>query len=147
MISGRDATIYLYLYRLYILPIIEYGAVFYAQCSKYNIRLIESIQKRFTKNLYKRVHNTSLYPSYDVSISEFGLATLLDVHRTLDLKALCDLINNCSVPIFTVKFSSRVPNRIIIPSIQTSLFRGSFFHRAIINWNDSLKKRIRDPLG
>ena len=68
------------------------------------------------KSIQTSSQNQSL-PAYDVRLAKFGIKTLLEMNRQLDLKILSNLIKNGTVPSFSILFSKRIKHSIIIPPI------------------------------
>ena len=138
---GSDPLIYLTYYKTCILPLIDYSAVLYVLVSRSNIVLVEGIQRKFTKRLHKRVFPYAIIPSYELRLKKFNLVTLESRYRSQDLIFLYKIIK-LMIPISTIhiNMSSRHKYLIIVPPINTSCFRSSFFHRASIYWNRTVHR-------
>ena len=141
MFYSTNATIYLCFYNYYILPIIDYGSIFYLYALKSSIQRIEKLQKRFTRLLFKRTHNSQIKPHYDSRLTIFGLQKLHDRYLTSDLVTLFKIIKgHLNTPSIRFRFSSKTKHRILLPTINYNRTRNSFFIRSLTRWNSILKK-------
>ena len=145
LLHTRSPSLYLQFYKFIILPIIDYCSIFYVSTSKSSSSNIEKIQKRFTKKLYSRAFPNEPVPNYDMRLIRFELPELSNRFMITDLVTLFKinsrLLNFSS---FQVRFSDRMPHRIILSHVRTALFKKSFFYRSLTTWN----KRVRSlPLS
>ena len=133
-LSSKSQRLYLFAYLTYILPLVEYCSVFYSKNSATNIKVIEKIQKLFTRKLYIRLYRSTshlIIPSYCDRLKLFYLPTLESCSTKADLLTLYKIIHNhISVPLFRIIFSSRHKQRITLRPVRLSLYRNSFFHRS-----------------
>ena len=141
-VHTRDHNAYLRLYNSCIIPVIEYGATLYSLVSQFNITLLEGIQRKFTKRLFIRTQpHCAEVPSYLYRLKLYSLHTLKARHQSLDVITVYKIIKG-TFPIqsFRIHRSLRRDHLIIISPIKTALFRNSFFHRSITNWNKKIVK-------
>ena len=127
---------YLKFYRTYILPLIDYGSLLFAGTSVSVDKIIEKIQKTFTRRLYMRVFKTSLVPTYSDRLLTFEIESL----KTRYIKQELIFIFRFKTGLFRfsnwhLNCSSRHPNRLILPTINTSRYRSCFMIRPLSHWN------------
>ena len=73
---SKNSELYIGFYRIYLLPIIDYGSVLFAGNSKEIDRTLEQIQKLFTRKLYRRVFNSSLHQLFQITLNDFLYSNL-----------------------------------------------------------------------
>ena len=133
-LSSKSPRLYLFAYITYILPLVEYCSVFYSKNSVTNTKVIEKIQKIFTRKLYIRLYRTIshlIIPSYCDRLELFHLPTLESRTAKTDLLTLYKIIHNhISVSLFRISFSSRYTQRITLRPVRLLLYGNSFFHRS-----------------
>ena len=132
----RKPELYLKFYRTYILPLIDYGSLLFAGTSVSVDKIIEKIQKTFTRRLYMRVFKTSLVPTYSDRLLTFEIESL----KTRYIKQELIFIYRFKTGLFRfnnwhLNCSSRHPNRLILPMINTSRYRSCFMIRPLSHWN------------
>ena len=132
--------IYLCFYCTYVLPVIDYGSPIYIHGYTSAIKDIEKVQRSFTRRLFRRLFPSQTIPSYESRLKSFKLTTLADRFVSTDLITVYKIINSFMIGPSFARYSPRVHYRLIIPSINTSLFRNSFFHNSLMSWNRMIKK-------
>ena len=124
-LSYKFPRLYLFAYLNYILPLVEYCSVFYSKNSATNTKVIEKIQKIFTRKLSIRLYRSTsnlIIPSYCDRLKLFHLPTLESRSTKADLLKLYKIIHNhISVPLFRIIFSSRHTQRISLRPARLSL--------------------------
>ena len=146
-LSSTSAALYLFAYLSFIIPTIEYGSFLFALNSKNNIKTLEKIQRIFTRRLFLRCRAVgSVIPHYRERLREFHLSTLENRFNRSDLLTLYKIINHgISVPSFQISFSTRHSHLIILRPVRLSLYKNSFFHRSLTDWNKCIKDRNLSP--
>ena len=134
-----SADLYIKFYSSYIIPRIEYCSEMYSTNSKSNRDTLESIQRKFSKFLFRRIHPNLLIPSYTDRLKIFKLNTLSSRLLKRDLLTLYKIKFHMIHSDFAPVFSPRSTNRFIVHPINTSLYRSSFFHRTLTLWNDHVR--------
>lgn len=79
-IHCSDIEIWLKIFKMYVLPLLEYCSSVWSPCLKKDIRRLESVQKTFTRILYYRALPDPAYPHtlppYHTRLSELNLKSL-----------------------------------------------------------------------
>lgn len=78
----RDTSFLLKLYKTYVLPVLDYGSVIYNPCTAKNIKMLESVQRHFTKRI-PQFFRTNY--SYEERLKLLQLETLDQRRQKLDL--------------------------------------------------------------
>ena len=116
--------------------------------SSCNISNIEKIQKRFTKRLYARIYPNTSFANYESRLSLFKLTAIKASAEFTDILTLFKIIHKqLSVQCIPLKFSSLNHSRLIVNSIKSGLFRNSFFHRSLTQWNSRFRTLTSPPLS
>ena len=135
----RDASFYLKLYKTYVLPILFYASPFCYPPKIFLRNKLERIQKYFTRRLVRRIEHSE-FPSYPERLKLLGLLPINSMFVRFDLITLYKLIHGqISVPSIHLRFSSRVPHRLLLSSINTNVSRKFFVNRASCCWNRLIK--------
>ena len=126
-------------YKIYVFPKVTYCSSIYSLISVNNIDQIEKIQKYFTKRLYLRLYPKTAIPKYSDRLVLFKL-DLLEIHFIKrDLCTLYRLVNNIlEIPGLHLPRSTRLPNRLQVPSVRSTADRSFYLHRTIMIWNKFL---------
>ena len=136
----KDATLFIKFFNCYVIPLLDYCAVFYTRTSKHNIKVVERVQKRFLYKLFKRCYPRVAIPSYTERLGLFSLESLALRYEKLDLVTLYKILtHSLHAPGWAIQFSPRHPKLIKFPRVFTSLYRSSFFHRSLVLWNRKSK--------
>ena len=86
-------------------------------------------------------------PSYEVRLTQFKLNSISSVIAQQDLYTLYGIIkSNIAVPL-SVRFSKLNSTRLVISRFQSSLFKNSFFNRALVSWNRLKLDHLPDSLN
>ena len=136
---SKNQDLYIKFYTLYVLPVIDYASFMYCSTSQRNIKTIESIQHYFTRRLFHRIYRNQTRPEYSERLKLFGMKELHIRYRLLDLILLFKISKGILSTDFCPSLSNRSQNLFIIPPINTSLYRSSFFHRSLTLWNKHSK--------
>ena len=137
---SRDKSLYIKAYNAYVLPIIDYSAIFYVFSSKSNISMIEKIQKYFTRILYRKLYHNLPTPEYLLCLQEFSLQPISALFGKADLLTLFKIANGTyALDGFDLRYSKSRSYRILLPTVRTALYKNSFFHRPIVFWNYYVK--------
>ena len=141
---SRDPYFYVNLYKLYIRPHLEYNTCIWNPILKSEVRKIESVQARFTRNILKKLNIK--YNSYENRLNILNLETL-EVRRVkfdpiLTFKIINNLIDLDSSKFFTLSQSLRKYRLrrhclyLEPPKLPETTIRNHFFSYRIINiWN------------
>ena len=139
LLRCKEPSIYIKYYQLYVIPVINYSSVLNIGSSKSFVQVIEHSQRTFTKRLFHCCYPYRAVPSYEERLRLFSLQRLSTRFVLSDLLTVHKLSNGLLSGPQIFSFSKRVPYCIILPSINTALMRGSFFHRGPLTWNKTLK--------
>ena len=95
-------------FKYYVLPSIDYLAIFYVFQSHSTNEVIESIQRYFTRRLFNRIHQSQEVSDYSARLKIFGLDPLSVRYVRIYLITLFKLIHKqISVEEFHVNLSHR----------------------------------------
>lgn len=139
----RHTSVYLFLYKVYILPSIDYCSEIYFPRSVGLIDRLENIQRRFTKRLFSK----SCKLSYLERCKTLKLFPLELRSIIISLRTMYKLTTNTLIvpsPIYTVSLNpyNFASKRLRIDSVNTELRRSFFSHRMATIWN-SLPLNVR----
>ena len=132
----------LQLYKTYVRPKVEYSSPVWSPFLKQDIRKIEKIQRKFTRQICRR-SNIS-YTSYSDRLLKFGLRSLEHRRLMFDLIFLYKTVNHVSGLTFSDHFSYRSTNYNLrgnnnqiepLHKYRDPLWCNSFFVRAPKTWN------------
>lgn len=59
----RDTEFLLKLYKIYVLPVLDYGSTIYSPSTRKNVNLLESVQRHFTRRIPQFYHSNLPYSS------------------------------------------------------------------------------------
>ena len=137
IVRSSNMQLLITLFKMCVVPILTYCSGLYANPTAPSFRIIERVQKIFTRRLFLRLFPKSDVPDYSVRLQTFGLNRLSEVFSQNHLMTLERITNSKMKSLyFKPSFSRRKRDLIIIPSIQSSLYRNSFFHNVLVLWND-----------
>ena len=125
------------LFKLYVIPIIIFCSGLYTNPTSSSFGSIKRIQRVFTRRLYMPL---LLYQTMtlDLIYSDFAVSLMLEDQ----LKTLEKIVHyQMKSKYFRPSYSARKENLILIHSINTSLYRNSFFHRVLELWNSHLSSK------
>ena len=136
-VRSRNMQLMVTLFKVYVVPILTYCSGIYANPSAPSFKMIEKVQKIFTRRLYAKLYPNTNIPVYNTRLQTFGLSSLSELFTQNHLMTLNRIIlSKMKSLYFKPSFSSRKRNLICVTSINSSLYRNSFFHNALILWND-----------
>ena len=119
--SSKNADLYIYFYKTYVISIIEYCFSVYSSTSISNINSIERIQRYFTNRLYSRLFPGSPKISYKSRLDFFNLHPLETHLYKIDLLNMYRLLHNdLPLPGVGISRSTRRPNRIYVSKVNSS---------------------------
>ena len=90
--QSRIPSLYVSLYKTYVRPIVEYNVSIWSPQLVTEIRLVESVQKSFTRKVCKKLNIK--YENYKHRLDILGLETLEYRRTKLDLILLYKILNN-----------------------------------------------------
>ena len=85
--------------------------------------------------LYYRMYGIRVPPPYSERLKMFNLTALYTRYSLIDLVTLYKITHQILPSNFSPCFSKLSPNRFLVSPINTSIYRASFFHRSLIQWN------------
>ena len=89
--KSPSLPLYIKVYKTYIRPSLEYNTPIWSSPSKANIKTIESVQKKFTKNVCKRLNLK--FDSYTHRLNIFNIESLEYRRKKFDLVLVYKLLN------------------------------------------------------
>ena len=144
---SKKSLLYIKFFQIYVMPVIDYGSFLYCSRSASNVKNIESIQRYFTKRLYNRLFPNSASCCYSERLKLFKMSELSVRYKSLDLLILFKITKGSLSSVFSPVFSKRSNSIFIIPPINTSSYRSSFFHRSLTLWNKHAKSLVTTSLA
>lgn len=79
-VHSSDPNLFVYLYKTYVIPVVEYCSPIWSPTLKKDIQKIESVQKTFSRLLYYRLYPNPNYPhslpSYQTRLKKLKLKSL-----------------------------------------------------------------------
>ena len=118
------------------MPLIDYGSVIFAGTSIGVDNSLEKIQRIFTRRLYNRLFGSSVVRFYSDRLSSFALESLKSRYIKIELMTVFRLKHELlQYGSWHLNSSQRHPNRLILPTINTSRYRSCFLIRSILHWN------------
>ena len=76
LFHSKNPSLYMKFLMSYILSVIEYCMITYVGNSKSSVRIVECIQRTFTRILFVPCHHSLQVPSYEERLELFGLHKL-----------------------------------------------------------------------
>ena len=142
----KDPTFLTKLFKTYVRPIVEYGSVIWSPKLQKNIKIIEQVQRRFTK----RIPGLQDY-TYQQRLDTLGLESLEIRRLQSDLIMLYKIIHNLLDLPFEQLFSWRCTNRLLRNSQRSfqlkmdfsrTTVRSNFFSNRVIKLWNSLDQNL-----
>lgn len=144
----KDPELMVKIYKVYILPHLEYACVVWNPSNKMDIAMIESIQRRFT-----RIIEGTSGLSYEERLIALELPTLEDRRKSLDLVETFRILNGIDVldhelfkmqePLGDRETRSTKKRNLYVDRSKTEVRKNFFTNRAARTWN-TLPKEIQD---
>ena len=139
--KSRNSTFLIRLYKCYVLPLLDYCCQLYFPCTLKNIKLLESIQKVFTRRLCGQ---NLFHATYFDRLKHFSLESLERRRIKYDLILLYRLIYGfCDLNVSDfISFSPNVFNtrgnglKINIEHFNSDFRRHFYFNRVAKVWNE-----------
>ena len=128
------------MYKSYVVPVLTYCSSVFSSCLLVAVDLLEGVTRYFTGRLWARAVSSSTRKDYLHRLTYFSLdsneAHLLRLNLLLLFKVIRGFI---TIPSITIKFSPRVPHRIILNSVKSNILKNHFIHRASKTWNQIIR--------
>ena len=134
--KSRDPSFFVRLFRVYVQPVLTYCSPVFACNSAFVTNSSDKVVKYFTRRLWLRVNGSARRPSYLERLKYFSIESNETFIMRKDLLMLFKVIRGLvDIPQIQVKFSARVPHRIILNRVKTNFLRNHFTLRASKLWN------------
>ena len=144
----KDQEFYCKLYKIYVLPLLSYGAPVYFTNTKTCMINVEKIQKYFTRRLFHKIHGKTPRPHYSDRLKLFNLHSLESYIIKLDLLLLYKIVHDLIDSTFKPVLSTHKVTRFIFQSTVSRKYRNSFFHRSLVLWNKYISPKFHSfPLN
>ncbi len=129
----NNKRILLLAFNVYVRPILEYCSPVWNPCLIGNIKVLESVQRNFTRRLYSRCNLG--YQDYESRLNTLGMSSLAHRRRIADL-LMCYQIMTSQIEIGDIlSWSSHHPNRLFVDHPRVNFRRHFFSHRIMQDWN------------
>ena len=121
--------------------------IFYIGSQKSSSVTIEKIQHVFTRRLFIRCVGSYPIPEYEERLKLFGLDKLSVRISSIELVTLYKLSKGILIGPKFFRFSERLPYRMVLSPIRSSLIKNSFFHRSLYLWNKVIHSTTPDTIS
>ena len=124
------------IYKMTILPILDYGCIVWGLCSKKNFDFLERLQSKAMRIILRTNHLTCTQSMRE----RLGLLTLFNRRRYLCLQLVYKIVNDyhCPRQLKTLRDSGELH----LPRYKTAMGQSTFEYAAAKEWND-LPRELR----
>ena len=146
--SFLSPAILLKIYKMTILPILDYGCIVWGLCSKKNSDFLERLQSKAMRIILRTNHLTCTQSMRE----RLGLLTLFNRRRYLRLQLVYKIVNDYHCPrqlqgYFSLRSeirrkTLRDSGELHLPRYKTAMGQSTFEYAAAKEWND-LPKELR----
>lgn len=132
--NKKNVRVITRLYKLYVLPVIEYGSKIYGGLSTFDSDRLEKLQKFFTRRLLGR------RLGYLERLKTLGLETLKHRRSRKDIITLYKLFTqkyhaSSLLPHLSIQSTKAKFGRLQVDLVRKDICKRFFFHRSIMVWN------------